>query len=128
MKSTWEIKQQMERELGKDFIRTMEEKKGQFEEFQKQLKEAESFEQKVQNKQNELCKNFISISDNYNIYPEEICNNSLYTFAKECVERKLSKKEQEEKQQEYQQNVIDILEDEIKTLQEIINSYKEVEE
>ena len=124
MKSSYEIKKEMERKFGKEFIKKVNSQKTEFEELSKQLEEAESVEEKINDKANELRKNFIYIGDDYTIYPDEICSNYLRQFARKCLEENLSKKEIEEAHKEYEFMVIESLQEDINRLQEDINNCK----
>lgn len=125
MKSSYDIRREMENEFGKDFIKTMENKKQQFEKYQKELKDAESFEEKIEKKREKLRKTFLYISDNHNIYPEETCSHYLHILARECVEQNLSEEEEHELYIEKQKECLNDLESEAN---ELIKTVKQLRE
>jgi len=107
MKSSYEIKKEMEKSFGKDFIKQME-----------------HIEEKINDKTESLRNNFIHIRDDLNIDPDETCNSYLYQLAKKCVEYNLSEKECKDLQKEYELLVIDSLQDDLNLIQDVIDKYK----
>jgi len=125
MKTSYDIEKEMEKRFGKDFINKMKSQKEEYERMQKDLEDAKTFEEKVNEKETELRKNFIHISDDLNIYPDETCYSYLSTYAERCVEENLTKKECQELQEEYEFKVIDALQEDIDLLQKEIDAHKE---
>lgn len=82
----------MENKFGKEFMKTIERQKDEFNEYNKKLKEAEAFESKVRKKENEI--KFVYIHDDYTIYPNEHCRSCCYNCAKEIVEQNLNKEDE----------------------------------
>jgi len=124
-KSTYEIEKEMEQKFGKDFIKKMTSQKSEFERLSKELVEAKSLQEKINDKANELRKNFIHISDDYTFYPQETCGRFLRQYAKRCIEENLTPKQCNELQEEYELQVIKDIQDDIDTLQKQLNHHIE---
>jgi len=111
MKSTYEIKQEMEKKFGKDFMNKMEREKEEFARLQKELVKAKSFEEKVNDKNQKTRETFVYIHDDFNFYPHEVCNQHMYSFSRECVELELSKEAEFELYISKQIECLDAIED-----------------
>jgi ABC-type multidrug transport system ATPase subunit len=120
MKSSYDIRKEMEKEFGNDFIIKMEQKKDEYERLKKELECAKSFEEKINDKVNKLRKTFVYIPDDYNLYPDEQASNYLYQLASSCVENKLSKEEEFNLYIEKQFEYLDSIEDDAKIILKLV--------
>lgn len=121
MKSRYEIEKEIENEFGKNFVEIMKYKKDIYDKLQQELKDVEDFERKVQEKRNEFSKDFVYISDNYNIYPDESCSQYLERFARECVENNYTKEEEIERFNDIQVECLNSIKDDCEELLNVIN-------
>lgn len=118
MKTARELEIEIEQKFGKDFIT----KKQELEELERELEQARDLENKIREKESELQKEFVHISDDYNIYPAEICEQFLTRLATECVERDYNKDDEQVRLKELQLEALQLIKSDAEDILEKVDT------